>query len=229
MEVVAGLVAVALAVALAVLLVREHLGARAAGRRSDAMVAALRSELADAEEHVEQARDGLRVAERAATEASERASVAEDVATSLWLLEVERAERAWRESVVPLEDADAARSTGAQLEVAVRWELDRLREEAGVPTAVRGTLGAALPAATALVALRATQEVLAAVTRCCDEVDVELADNPQDGLTIVVTGGGQVAPFELPAGVAGAVATRCGTLVERAGEEGSVVVELRMS
>lgn len=159
-------VAVGAAVVLGVTLGRRLRDERA---RADGLEGALAASRVDASA-ASAARDG----------AVARAEGLDALVHSLWSLELLRVAREWT-----LTNGDVgavttvAADTGAELTTALRMELERRREESGIPgeldasPASAATLGS-LPVASALGTLRFVEEVLAAVSR------------PSEGLTVGV-------------------------------------------
>jgi hypothetical protein len=118
--------------------------------------------------------------ERAAAVA--RADAADALVRSMWSLELLRVAREWAVTGGGADDvAPVAADTGAELTTALRLELDRRREETGVPGELGVVSLADVPVASALAALRLVEEVLAAVSR------------PSEGFTVALRSGGDAS------------------------------------
>lgn len=108
-------------------------------------------------------------------------------ARAMWDLELARAERRWREVVVPAQAAGPdARSSGERLTYAVEQDVARLREEVGVSIRFEGAVDCELDPESAVGSLRITEEVLAFATRSADEIVVKLdQEQSEDGEMLV--------------------------------------------
>lgn len=107
---------------------------------------------------------------------------------ALWALELMREERSWRlaggdQGRPP---APVRRDPGAELEVALRMTLDRLREEVGTPSSLKCEMVDKVSSDVALCSLRICQELVASVARHCDAVDVHVRTDEGDLLAEVV-------------------------------------------
>jgi hypothetical protein len=173
---------------------RDHTDAVAriavADRRADA-----------AEDDRDRARADTEVAVAARIAAEERADDAErrtdelatrHAATSggsvdaevLWALERARSARLWRLAVAIAPDAARPASDTPLLD-ALQVELDAAREEVGATVDLEAQLPDQLTAASSLLALRATQELLAGVVRRAEETTVRVRSDGRDLLISV--------------------------------------------
>lgn len=150
----------------------------------------------------------------------------EAVARALWEAEVGRADRAWRSSIAPMVLADPpdAASVGASLTTSIAHELERLREEVGVSTELRGSLAVEPDPLVALVALRSAQELVAETARHCNSVEVTLGGD--DALRISVSGEGYDGAPRSLRGVGTLVALASGEVVLDSGPDGSMSSEV---
>jgi hypothetical protein len=142
--------------------------------RADAALADLASACAD----LASARADLEAVGAERDGAARRGAAADALVRSMWSLELLRVAREWTVTSGGADDvAPVAADTGAELTAALRLELDRRREETGVPGELDGVALADVPVATALAALRLVEEVLAAVSR------------PSEGFTVALRSG----------------------------------------
>ena len=149
------------------------------------------------------AEDARRAAEERATGAEELAAQAErrvdDLAAQvaaavsgsgidpdlLWTMEQARSERTWRHSVAPGPDSPSVfATTSSPLREALLVELDAAREDIGAIVELDADLPPTVTAAGAVLALRATQELLAGIVRQAEETTVRVV---ADGADLVVT------------------------------------------
>ncbi|MGH9272168.1 MAG: hypothetical protein ACRDZ2_12955 [Ilumatobacteraceae bacterium] len=161
-------------------------------------VADARADMAEGER--DQARSDTEVAVAARIAAEERAAAAEqrtdDLAARhadtrgtsvdadvLWALERARSTRQWRLAVAIAPDAPRP-VTDTPLLDALRIELDAAREEVGATVDLDVELPDEPTAASSLLTLRATQELLAGVVRRAEETTIRVRPEEQD---IVVT------------------------------------------
>ena len=151
----------------------------AAAERATAEVAELRAQLESERSAAEN--------DRAAAEDRGREAGRQSVADPLGGLEVDRAARQWRDAMGGTVDGSTPASPADALVAALGWELERLREEVGVPAVLESEVPAWLPPSTALVALRLTEEVLAGLVKRSDSLEVRL------GTVGVLDGGGEPA------------------------------------
>jgi hypothetical protein len=175
---------------------------RAAAKEADAAAtaAALDAESKEraaattlAEERGERAREAAaraEAAEAAARGAGERADAAEaslsalrDAAAPsagldpgvLWILEQARSERTWRFSVAPHPESPSVFADAADpLLAAVQVELDAAREDVGAVVELDAELPDGLTIGASVLALRATQELLADIVRRSEESTVRI-------------------------------------------------------
>jgi hypothetical protein len=116
-----------------------------------------------------------------------RAEAVDALVRSMWSLELLRVAREWAATSGGAGDvAPVAADTGAELTAALRLELDRRREETGVPGELAGVSLADVPVATALAALRLVEEVLAAASRPSEGFTVALRSG-DDALAATIT------------------------------------------
>lgn len=121
------------------------------------------------------------------------------MAATMWQLELQRADRQWRDVVVPgatsehPNEADGvndgspdASQTGRQLAEAIGHEVERLREEVGVAIRFDGDLDFPLAPETALGTLRVAEELLAAAAKAADEVAVSLDEGDEPSISLVL-------------------------------------------
>ena len=174
--------------------------------------------------------------QRESAEARGRLTGRQAVADPLWALEIGRAARQWRDAMGGFGGASAAvpESPSTALVAAMGWDLERLREEVGVPATLETDVPTWLPPATALIGLRLAQEIVAAVVKESDSLEVRLGTlgvlDAESGpaLTVHVTCTGCPRPLaEVPA-VADLTATaaRLDTkvIVDDLGDNTSLVV-----
>jgi hypothetical protein len=131
----------------------------------------------------------------------------------MWSLELLRVAREWTVTSGGADDvAPVAADTAAELTTALRLELDRRREETGVPGEVGGVSLAdgQVPVASALAALRLVEEVLAAVSRPSEGFTLGLRSD-DDSLAATITLDAVEAP-DVPA-VLREVATGAGASI----------------
>lgn len=202
--VIAAVIAVAAIVALGV--TRGALrDARRHGDELSADLTAAHGELSSARDELSSTRTEL-AASRADVD------VRDALLQSLWGLELLRVVREWAVTGgdVPGDDASVAAHTGAELVMALRMELDRQREESGIPGELApSTAVGALPVSTALAALRLVEEVMAVVSRPSEGLTVRAV---VDGDELVVTMQLDEAEPDVPAIVRG-LATGAGASV----------------
>lgn len=102
----------------------------------------------------------------------------------LWSLELLRSARTWAVYAPGAEPPPRTPADpGAELVTALQLELERLREEAGLPGELRVDAVPRLSAGDALVLLRLATEALAAAARVADAVDVAVVAAPAAGET----------------------------------------------
>jgi hypothetical protein len=200
----------------------EHAGTGADERveRAEAARAAL--------EHRAVAAEAARVDAEASLARLFAGGTDEAVARALWEAEVERADRAWRASIAPMVLADPpdATAVGVALTTAVAHELERLREEVGVSTELRGSVDVDPEPLVALVALRSAQELVAETARHCNTVDVVLAGDER--LHLTVSGDGfDGSPTSLR-GIGTLVALVAGEVAVDTGADRSLTTEVRL-
>jgi hypothetical protein len=119
--------------------------------------------------------------------AVQRGEVGDALVRSMWSLELLRVAREWSATSGGADDVAAvAVDTGAELATALRLELDRRREETGVPGELEDASLTGVPVATALAALRLVEEVLASVSRPSEGFSVALASD-DDALAATIT------------------------------------------
>ena len=106
-----------------------------------------------------------RAAEAAAAQAAAPAIPGELDAQVLWALEKSRSERTWRHSVAVGSGGSPFAESSDPLREALQIELDAAREEVGAVVDLDADLPGQVSAAGAVLALRAAQELLAAVVR----------------------------------------------------------------
>jgi hypothetical protein len=131
----------------------------------------------------------------------------------LWSLVLLRVAREWAVTggEVPGGDESVAAHTGAELTMALRMELERRREESGIPGELAPpTAIGAVPVPTALGALRLVEEVLAVVARPSEGLVVGAL--VEDG-TLVVTVTLEAAEADVPAVVRELAAGAGGSIV----------------
>lgn len=155
---------------------RERVAAEAiAAERADtARLAAERAEAAESD-----ARDAASRAEAAeASIAALRAASAESGGIDpdvLWILERARSERTWRFSVAPRPDSPSVFADASNpLLAAVQIELDAAREDVGAEVDLDAELPDRLTIGASVLALRATQELLADVVRRSEQTTVRM-------------------------------------------------------
>ena len=145
--------------------------------RADATAAALAS-----------VRQELRALGEERDAATGRADAGDALVRSLWSLELLRVAREWAATSGGAGDvAPVAADTGAELTTALRLELDRRREETGVPGELGDVSLADVPVASALAALRLVEEVLAAVSRPSEGFLVALRSRDDASLAATIT------------------------------------------
>jgi len=99
------------------------------------------------------------------------------------------------------------------LVAALGWELERLREEVGVPASLETDVPTWLPPATALVALRLTQEIVAGLVKDSNSLEVRvdtlgvLDGEGEPSLTVHVSCAGCPRPLAETSAVAQLTAT----------------------
>ena len=125
-------------------------------------------------------------AEREVTEL--RAAVAESVGgvdpLVLWILEQARSERTWRFSVAPHPDAESVFAAATNpLLAAIQVELDAVREDVGAVVELDAEIPDGITVAASVLALRATQELLADIVRRSEESTVRVR---RDGSDLVI-------------------------------------------
>jgi hypothetical protein len=176
-------VAAALLVALALVVAAAVGGGVVLSRRVKDETA--RADAATAE--LASVRDDLRAVGDERELAVRRRDAVDALVRSMWSLELLRVAREWAVTSGGADDvAPVAADTGAELTAALRLELDRRREETGVPGELDDVSLADVPVATALAALRLVEEVLAAVSRPSEGFTVALRAG-EDALTATIT------------------------------------------
>jgi hypothetical protein len=172
--VVLGVVAVA---ALAALTASRR-ALRDARGRGDELAAALAVAQSDAAD-----------AERALAVARDEAAAADALVHALWALELLRVAREWALTSGGAGEPDAvAVDTGAELLTALGMELDRQREEMGIPGELdTSVVLGELPVSTALRGLRVVEEVLAAVSRPSEGLTVAAGLDERGALVVTIT------------------------------------------
>lgn len=152
----------------------------------------------------------------------------EAVARALWEAEVERADRTWRASIAPMVLAEAPdpSSTAQALNTTIAHELERLREEVGVSTELRGSIDVDPEPLVALVALRSAQELVAETSRHCNSVDVTLAGGER--LAITVSGEGFDGSGASLRGIGTLVALASGEVTTGGGADGSMTTVVHL-
>jgi hypothetical protein len=152
-----------------------------------------------------------------ALEAAGRSGGRPELIEHLWSLELGRVDREWRVAAAQVHAPDpplAATDDGA-FGRALEMELDRLLEEVGAPVVLRTSVGSEPDPATALLALRVAQELVAVAARQLDAVDLVVTIAPDGATTVTVCGEGDATAStrlaQVPA-VAPALAALHGTL-----------------
>ncbi len=160
-------------------------------RLAAASLAEARAEqLTRAEEHARLAADEARLAaERAEAAERESAALREAGAAAsdgidpavLWILERARSERTWRFSVAPHPESPTVFGEDANpLLAAVQVELDAAREDVGAVVELDAEIPDGITVAASVLALRATQELLADVVRRSEETTVRIRADGDD-------------------------------------------------
>jgi TRAP-type C4-dicarboxylate transport system permease small subunit len=168
------------------------------------------------------ARDELEAARGERDDAADRADAGDALVRSMWSLELLRVAREWAATSGGADDvAPVAADTGAELATALRLELDRRREETGVPGELGRVSLAAVPVASALAALRLVEEVVAAVSRSSEGFTVALRSD-DDALAATIALDAVDAP-DVPA-VLRDVATAAGASIAVDGTAVTVTV-----
>ena len=202
---------------------------RAAAQEADALAKAAELEAeakertaaqALADERAEQARlaaERATTAEIEAQAAGERAEAAEASMASLreaaaasagvdpgvlWIMEQARSERTWRFSVAPHPESPSVFTDAANpLLAAVQVELDAAREDVGAVVDLEASVPDGLTIGASVLALRATQELLADIVRRSEESTVRIGVDGTDLLVdidAVDEDGEPVLPNPLP-------------------------------
>lgn len=195
-----------------------EVAAKAAALEAEAKERAAAQSLADAgAEATRLAAERASVAEAAARDAGERADAAEASMLSLreaavasagvdpdvlWILEQARSERTWRFSVAAHPESPSVFADGSNpFLAAVQIELDAAREDVGAVVELVADLPVGLTVGASVLALRATQELVADIVRRSEESTVRIG---VDGTDLVVDidavdeNGEQVLPSPLP-------------------------------
>jgi YD repeat-containing protein len=156
-------------------------------RQAAATAAAVEAARAQA---VATARAELEADQRAAAEAVRAEVGAGSAATwsALWTLACQQQQRA-----ADLIGRGLPRTQSPSFLAALGAELERIREETGTPGALAATELGELSPTTALVALRATQALLAILTRYCQAYDVAV-DRRQSRIALIVSCEGWEGP-----------------------------------
>jgi hypothetical protein len=174
----------------------------ASAKATTAELSVCKAELTAARAATDAARAEVRGANAAV--ASARASTHD--AAALWAFEVERSERRWRTSVAPGMHLDSP-FVGAvdPLPVAIDIEAAATREEVGTRITVRWHAPGPLQPEVSLLALRSAQEMLAALAKAAETVELVGTADGRDLLIAVRAAdedGGPLAPLlpSLPPG-----------------------------
>lgn len=191
--------------------------AREAEERAGAAEAAREAAIADAA--AERERAGA--IERRTAAARRRAGALEQLVGALWELELLRQSRVWTALTAGMPGPSVAADTGAELAAALEMELQRLREEGGVPgELVKADVGD-VPVSAALSALRLAQELIAGLGRSSDWLNVT-AQVRNGELVVAVEADGQA---HVPS-VVRDLAARTGATVGGSGHTAEVRVRL---
>ena len=141
--------------------------------------------------------------------AREGLTAADALIRSLWSLELLRVAREWMVTGGALPDTVAA-DVAAELTTALRMDLERHREETGIPGDLDASraLDGDVPTATALTAFRLTQEVIAVTARASDGFTVRASlDDGALAVAVALDAADADVPAVVHAIAAGAGAT----------------------
>lgn len=136
--------------------------------RAATAATAVTSARADADE----ARGQAAAIEARAAELRRGAEALDRLVAALWELELLRQSRVWEVIAAGMPGPSVAADTGAELTAALEMELQRVREEGGVPGEMGKSDVGDVPVPAALVGLRLSQELIASLGRTSDWLNV---------------------------------------------------------